>query len=386
MNVIKKLKYRMRDIRSFPKQNSTVLISVVISMISVLFIIALGNGLANNIADQLKPTSSRKLSFLYLGKQQTSLKNEDVTFLKKFSEVKSFQVSSDEKMSTTEILFHNNQQTQATVGKINDFSTVKVLQGNVDSLNNNDYVFINKSALWIRPSNLNSLINTQIYLNDKGYKISGLYTTNLLDGGNIPDILISSENFKNLGLHVPNNKLTISFKLNSKQDLQKLEDKIMNKYDELHSNDGSLVVLDDTSLSKSMHNLVNRIALSVVIVASISLVISGFSISSSMYANIAIRSSEIGLRRTLGATRKNIRNQFISEALILLIAGVLIGDIVSQIFILIIRSFGVNTYITLTEMLLIGLIPIAIGFISSISPATIAANKNITDILRSEYN
>lgn len=376
----------MRDIRSFPKQNSTVLISVVISMISVLFIIALGNGLANNIADQLKPTSSRKLSFLYLGKQQTSLKNEDVTFLKKFSEVKSFQVSSDEKMSTTEILFHNNQQTQATVGKINDFSTVKVLQGNVDSLNNNDYVFINKSALWIRPSNLNSLINTQIYLNDKGYKISGLYTTNLLDGGNIPDILISSENFKNLGLHVPNNKLTISFKLNSKQDLQKLEDKIMNKYDELHSNDGSLVVLDDTSLSKSMHNLVNRIALSVVIVASISLVISGFSISSSMYANIAIRSSEIGLRRTLGATRKNIRNQFISEALILLIAGVLIGDIVSQIFILIIRSFGVNTYITLTEMLLIGLIPIAIGFISSISPATIAANKNITDILRSEYN
>lgn len=385
MNIREKLVYRIKDVRSYPKQNGAVLVSVIISMISVLLIIAIGNGLANNIASQLKPMSSNKLSFLYTSNTKQSISDKDFSYLNNIPEVQSFNVSSDEKMSNVDTLLKREQHL-ATIGKITDFSTFKIIKGNKNALDTDNSVFINQSALWIRPSVLNSLINSSIFINGKMFIIKGLYTTNLLDGGNLPDILISATHFKNLGLHISNNMLNVNFDLKSEHSIKKLEDTIIDQYDELHSGDGGLVVLDDTVLSDSMHGLVSKITTLVVIVASISLIVSGFSISSSMYANIAIRSNEIGLRRTLGATRKNIRDQFIIEALILLVAGVFMGDIISQVAVLIMKVLGIDTYISVEEMLMVGFIPIIIDFISSISPATIAANKNITDILKSEYN
>ncbi len=45
----------------------------------------------------------------------------------------------------------------------------------------------------------------------------------------------------------------------------------------------------------------------------------------------------------------------------------------------------IDTHITINQFVIIGLIPTVIGLISSISPATIAAKKNITELLRSDY-
>ncbi|MCW0154666.1 ABC transporter permease [Lactiplantibacillus plantarum] len=384
MNIQKKTISRIKDIRSYPKQNGAVLIAVIISMISVLMIIAAGNGLANNIANQLKPLSSNKLAFVFEGHRASSLHYSDLTFLNDFPEVKKYNLSSDENTASVQVLLDGTEQV-ATIGTHHNFSSMKLLKGNISSINKNNSVLINNSASWIRPSQTSKLLNKKIYINSIAYIVSGTYTTNLLDGGNLPDLIISENNFNQLGLTVPNDKLTINFKLKQNESLQKLEDKVLNKYTELHANDGTLMVLDDTSLSKSMHSLVNKISTLIVFVASISLIISGFSISSNMYANIAIRSSEIGLRRTLGATQRDIRNQFISEALLLLLFGVLIGDSISQLIILFLKLLNIETYISLSEMFLVGLIPISIGFISSLSPATIAAKKNISELLRSEY-
>ena len=48
-------------------------------MISVLMILAVGNGMANGIANQLKPTTTGKLEIVYAGEQ--SLHSSDAAFL-----------------------------------------------------------------------------------------------------------------------------------------------------------------------------------------------------------------------------------------------------------------------------------------------------------------
>ena len=60
---------RCKTLLAFPKQNGAVLISVITAMISVLMILAIGNGMATSLANQLKPASEGKLQILYAGNQ-----------------------------------------------------------------------------------------------------------------------------------------------------------------------------------------------------------------------------------------------------------------------------------------------------------------------------
>lgn len=63
------------------------------------------------------------------------------------------------------------------------------------------------------------------------------------------------------------------------------------------------------------------------IAAFITLVVSGVGIMNSMLANVSARIREIGIRKALGATRREIRMQFLTEAVFLSLGGGLIGTI-----------------------------------------------------------
>jgi putative ABC transport system permease protein len=57
----------------------------------------------------------------------------------------------------------------------------------------------------------------------------------------------------------------------------------------------------------------------------VTLIVSGVGIMNSMYANVSARTKEIGIRKALGATSKEIRLQFLTEAVFLSLAGGILG-------------------------------------------------------------
>jgi putative ABC transport system permease protein len=61
--------------------------------------------------------------------------------------------------------------------------------------------------------------------------------------------------------------------------------------------------------------------------AAITLVVAGVGIMNSMLANIQARTREIGIRKALGATRREIRLQFLTEAVFLSLSGGIIGTV-----------------------------------------------------------
>ena len=61
--------------------------------------------------------------------------------------------------------------------------------------------------------------------------------------------------------------------------------------------------------------------------AAITLVVAGVGIMNSMLANVQARIREIGIRKALGATRREIRLQFLTEAVFLSLSGGIIGTI-----------------------------------------------------------
>jgi putative ABC transport system permease protein len=75
-------------------------------------------------------------------------------------------------------------------------------------------------------------------------------------------------------------------------------------------------------------------------IASISLAVGGISIMNTMLVSVAERTREIGLRMAVGARRRDIRNQFLVEAVLLAVLGALAGTVLGVITAAVIARYG----------------------------------------------
>ena len=83
-----------------------------------------------------------------------------------------------------------------------------------------------------------------------------------------------------------------------------------------------------TDILDTMGKIANYLTWVLVLAAAITLVVGGVGIMNSMLANVQSRTHEIGIRKALGATRREIRLQFLTEAVFLSLAGGVLGTIV----------------------------------------------------------
>jgi len=120
-------------------------------------------------------------------------------------------------------------------------------------------------------------------------------------------------------------------------------------------------------------------------IAGISLLVGGIGIMNIMLASVTERTREIGIRRAIGAKRKQIIYQFLIETVVLSTMGGIIGLGVGVLIPLLITYFsGMITVITLKGILLPLLISMTIGILFGLYPAVRAANVDPIIALRHE--
>ena len=77
-----------------------------------------------------------------------------------------------------------------------------------------------------------------------------------------------------------------------------------------------------------MERIANMLTLVMALAAGVTLIVSGVGIMNSMLANVEARTREIGIRKALGATQREIKIQFLTEAVFLSLSGGLVGTLI----------------------------------------------------------
>lgn len=120
-------------------------------------------------------------------------------------------------------------------------------------------------------------------------------------------------------------------------------------------------------------------------VAAISLIVGGIGIMNMMLTTVTERTKEIGLRKSIGAKKRDINNQFLVEAITLTLAGGIIGVILGWVVSFILNYFEVvDTEVSVGSIFLSFGVSALIGIVFGYYPARRAANLNPIDALRYE--
>ena len=145
------------------------------------------------------------------------------------------------------------------------------------------------------------------------------------------------------------------------------------------------------SVLSLLGNITNILTLFLAAIASISLVVGGIGIMNIMLVSVIERTKEIGLRKSVGATNKDILQQFLVESVMLTFIGGVIGIavgafVVGLAWLVITKGFGVvwAFEFPLSAILLAVAVSSVTGIAFGIYPARQAAKKSPIEALRYE--
>jgi putative ABC transport system permease protein len=120
-------------------------------------------------------------------------------------------------------------------------------------------------------------------------------------------------------------------------------------------------------------------------IAALSLLVGGIGIMNIMLASVTERTKEIGIRRALGASERDILGQFLNETVIIAVSGGVIGIVVGALMALAINLFAHwDTVVSPISVLVSFGISGTVGVVFGLYPAQQAARKDPIIALRFE--
>lgn len=173
--------------------------------------------------------------------------------------------------------------------------------------------------------------------------------------------------------------------IKSRNNVKQAAEMINKVLDRTHSSVVDYEMVIPLDLLRQAQATQRRFNLVLAAIAAISLLVGGIGIMNIMLAGVTQRTREIGIRRALGATRRDILTQFLMEAVILSLLGGIIGIVAGLILGGAISYYaGWSTIFSIKAIVLSVMVSAGVGVVAGLIPARRAAALHPIEALRYE--
>ncbi len=182
---------------------------------------------------------------------------------------------------------------------------------------------------------------------------------------------------------------TISIEAQSQSVMAQAQTEITNLLLQRHNISNSVLadfqILNQQDIISTASSVTSIFTILLASIAGISLVVGGIGIMNMMLTTVTERTREIGLRKAIGATEKDISTQFLVESFALTFLGGAFGIALGWVAAVLISRFtGITTQVSMFSILLAFGVSSVIGIIFGYYPARRAAGLNPIEALRYE--
>ncbi len=413
MTIIYTLKSALRALYANKSRSALTILGIVIGITAIMLVMSLGQGAQNLILGQIQSMGSKTIA-VAPGRHPTSitdslstfsdsLKNKDIEDLQKKSNVPHL-ARIMPIVFGSEAATRDNKIHQTTIfGANNFFAEIYDIQPAAGRLFTDEEIASKASVIII-----GSKIKEKLFDPDEevlGQKIK-IKNINLRVIGILPEkgqfsfisfddamitpyttaqqYIFGIKHFNRLVIEADDEK-------NIKQTVEDIKATLRNNHGITDPDKDDFFVETQADAMETVGTVMNVLTLFLAAVAAISLLVGGVGIMNIMLVSVTERTREIGLRKALGATSKNVLSQFLLEAVILTGIGGIIGIFLGTLWSFL-ASLILSHYLSLNwsfsfplNAVLLGLgISAFVGLTFGFFPARQAAKKSPIEALRYE--
>lgn len=390
MNVIMAIKLAFKGIVSNKVRTILTMLGIIIGVSSVIVLVSVAQGATENVTSSIESLGSNILNVNISGRGlDTSITYDeslDMNDLKGVSKVSSIV----------------NGQATAKYDLNSMDTTVEGVDANYTDVRNHraDYGrFI--TSLDIEARNKVALIGVEVA--DEIFKgVSPIGKTIQLNGSNFEVVGILEEKGSSVGgssddkILIPISTAQRFFQSEGVKSIYiqaessdtvniaeaNIENFLLKKFDE---NEDSYTIFNQSEMLSTVNNVTNTMTLMLGGIAGISLLVGGIGIMNIMLVSVTERTKEIGIRKAIGAKRKDILSQFLLESSVISGLGGILGIIVGLLVNYLLTKFtGLTTQSSVLVLLIAFSFSIVVGVFFGMYPANKASKLRPVDALRFE--
>lgn len=366
------------------------MLGIVIGVASIIALITIVQGAKNSISDQVSSLGVNKITINAMGTPlKEGLSQED---MKTIAQVDNISGVSPTISGKTGIVYNGNVKENVVVQGKNEvyFKTNSSALKSGRSINSLDLESKNKVA--IIGSNIVEEfyygvdpIGKDLMINGTTYTVMGTLaaSTGFSAGSNNDTVIIPyTTALSSLGVKNITSLDVFLTDTNTADDTVTDIKSVLNSA--FNDKDNAYTIFNMGDMIESFESMMSIMSLLLSGIAGISLVVGGIGIMNMMLVSITERTSEIGLRKALGATPNRIQLQFIIESILLSSFGGVIGLILGSLIAYIAATImGIGFVVSIATISLAVGFSAAVGIIFGYMPARKASRLNPIDALRS---